>query len=338
MTSPFRHQQIKTAGVVVGLDLVGDALIKLPFARALKAAFPGVEIHWITSKGPTAFNGPLRNLTRGIVDIVHETPEWLISGAAPGSGGIHFDLLIDTRNNWREARILKRKAYHELFLASAARWFFSDLRPSFFKSHPKHLVDRLLLFVELAAGYVPATTGKLVVSEPWLAKARKILPEGSVYVGLAPGAGNPDKIWPLERFVELARLQAAEGRTPVFILGPREENWCEELRMAVPSAIFPLQGSKMWETNEIKVEQTLAIGSILKIAVANDSGTGHMLAAADCPLISLFGPTSPEKLAPYTPYGFVIASTRFGTKNIASIPVDAVNKMVNSVLKNLGAG
>ena len=50
-----------------------------------------------------------------------------------------------------------------------------------------------------------------------------------------------------------------------------------------------------------------------------------MLAAADTPLVSLFGPTSPEKFAPYTSRGVIVTAQQFGSGDtMAAIPLQAV--------------
>ena len=59
--------------------------------------------------------------------------------------------------------------------------------------------------------------------------------------------------------------------------------------------------------------------------MANDSGTSHMLAAADVPLLSLFGPSSPEKFAPYTSRGVILTARQFGSSDaMTEIPLQAV--------------
>jgi len=329
--APSAPLTISSIGVIVGLDLVGDALIKLPFVKALRAAFPEASLHWITSRGPTAYNGPLREATRGLIDVVHETPRWLEPSehhasetAEKPEADTHFDLLIDTRGKWREAIKARRTVSHALFLAPAARYLFSNRRPSPFQPRPVHLVDRLLQIVDLAAGFIPSSAEPLSVPEIFLAKARQIMPKDHVYIGFAPGAGNPVKIWPRERFAEVAAYHAAQGRVPVFLLGPQEQDWTDGLKELVPSALFPLQARKVWGTSEICIDETMAVGSLLSAAVANDSGTGHMLAAVDCPLLSLFGPTNPEKLAPRVSFGVVIRAQDFGGKTMSDIPVNDV--------------
>jgi ADP-heptose:LPS heptosyltransferase len=293
-----------TIGVIVGRDLIGDALIKLPFVRALRHAFPKAEISWITSQGPTAFSSLLREATKGLIDKTCETPAWMQADAAVAAP--FFDLILDTRNRWKLAWEAREAIPHKVFVAMAARYLFSDLRPPFLKPKPKHICDRLLQMVDLAAGFVPPSTGVLPVPDDLLRKARQLLPEGQIYVGLAPGAGNALKIWPRYKFEKVAASQATKGRAPVFLLGPKELDWYEALADAVPSAKFPLQEYDAWGTAQLAIDHTLAVARLLDVAVANDSGVGHMLAAVDCPLISLFGPTSAEKLAPRVSRGVII--------------------------------
>lgn len=318
----------------MGRDLIGDALIKLPFLRALRNAFPTAEIHWITSQGPTAYASALRKATSSLITQVHEQPAWLATAEKPQTvmAAPWFDLVIDTRNRWREA-IFARYIPHGLFLAMAMRFLFSEKHPNFFEPRPVHMVDRLLQMVELVAGYKPPFTGTLAVPDDIMQKAQQILPDGPVYIGLAPGAGNRDKIWPRYKFEKLAELQAAKKYIPVFILGPQELSWYDELSSNIPTAKFPLQDYDIWGTAQLTIDHTLAIAGRLNIAVANDSGVGHMLAAADCRLISLFGPTSPEKLAPRVSRGKIIRASDFGETHMKAIPWEVVDRAVDEMLK-----
>lgn len=349
----------ETIGVIVGRDLVGDALIKLPFLRALRNAFPTAAISWITSQGPTAFAHQLREPTTAFIDRIYEQPEWLRTHGEHGLASglmtfarhiIHpparlenrlpnapfFELLIDTRNRWRET-VFARQIPHRVFISPAMQFLFSDRRPPFLGSRPLHLCDRLIELIQLAAGFTPPSTGALPVSDDMMGKARRILPEGPIYIGLAPGAGFLAKAWPRYKFEKVALFQAQKDRVPVFILGPQELSWYDELAATVPNAKFPLQEHDIWGTTIISVEQTLALGRILDVAVANDSGVGHMLAAADCPLISLFGPTSPAKLAPRVSHGTVLRAQNFGGTATRLITWEAVNDTIEAMLAKRAA-
>ncbi|MEJ0061935.1 MAG: glycosyltransferase family 9 protein [Alphaproteobacteria bacterium] len=325
------NRSINSIGVLVGLDLIGDALIKLPFIRALRTAFPQAEISWITTQGKSFFSGPLRELSRPYLDHVLEQPEFL---AEPDKAAPRYDILIDTRNRWRMAREARRIP-HEVFIAPAMRYLFSDRRPLMFWHKQPHIRDRLLELVRLAAGRMPEVAGGIPVPESYRAKAAAALPEGPVYAGLVPGAGNKVKIWPRERFVELAARQQAAGRVPAFLIGPQETEWLAELQAAVPSAKFPLQ-DPVWG-GAYDLAATMAVGERLACAVTGDNGTSHMLAAVDCPLVSLFGPTNAAKLAPRVSHGKVIIAQQFGGEAMALIPLDAVARAADELCGGIGA-
>src|ERR1041384_3471513 len=86
--------------VYVGVDLMGDGLMKLPFVRALRQAFPGAQITWLAGKGKTVYAGALQPLTAGLIDEVMEDAgigsraAELLRRPLPGR---RFDLIIDTQ-------------------------------------------------------------------------------------------------------------------------------------------------------------------------------------------------------------------------------------------------
>jgi len=58
--------------------------------------------------------------------------------------------------------------------------------------------------------------------------------------------------------------------------------------------------------------------------VANCSGTGHLLAAGGAPMVSLYGPTRPEKYAPFARALICLKAQDYGAERIDAIPLDAV--------------
>jgi ADP-heptose:LPS heptosyltransferase len=77
---------------------------------------------------------------------------------------------------------------------------------------------------------------------------------------------------------------------------------------------------------------TIALGRRMTAAVANDSGTGHMLAAADIPLVSLFGPTPARKFAPGATRLTVVQAQDFGADSMDAIPTAAVEAALQQSL------
>jgi ADP-heptose:LPS heptosyltransferase len=318
--------------VYVGLDLVGDGLIKLPFLRALRAAFPGARVTWLAGKGRSVFAHDLAPLVRGLIDEVIEDagigsrwPEMLSRPLA----GRRFDLVIDTQRRVLTTLIIRRIA-HGTFISGAAGFFLSDRRPKAPYRKPAAMVRQMLDLIEAASGAPAQPAAPLRLDPATTAAAARLLPDGPVYVGMAPGAGGRHKCWPLDRYIDLARRIAAGGRAPVFILGPGEGEWVAPCR-AVPGGYLALQDAAA-QGIAVTPMLTIALARRLAAAVANDSGAAHMLAAGDVPLVALFGPTAPEKFAPATARLTVLRAQDFGGAAMEAIPAEAVERAVAKLL------
>ncbi len=312
--------------VYTGLDLVGDGLMKLPFLRALRQAYPNATITWLAGKGRTVYAGMLAPLVAGLIDEVIEDAgigtSWRELLKRPLAGR-RFDLVIDTQRRVKTTLILRR-IRHGTFVSGAADFRLSDRRPPGAYAKKRRMVEALLDLVAAASGQHARLDVALILDTSYREAASRVLPQAR-YAGFAPGAGGTHKRWPLERFIALAVALTAEGYTPVFLLGPDEAAWREGLAQSVPGALFPLQtgGDEQLRKSPLF---TIAVAERLALAVANDSGTGHMLAAADVRLVSLFGPTDPAKFAPYVTRAAIVRAQDFGGDAMEAIPVEAVLK------------
>jgi ADP-heptose:LPS heptosyltransferase len=322
----------KSVLVYVGGDLVGDAVMKLPFARALRKAWPSARITWCAGKHRSAFARELAPLVGGLIDDVIEAagfdrPLGLVLRRP--LAGRAFDLVIDTQRGVATTLLLRR-VRHGRFVSGAAEFLLSDEKPARGYRRPAGMVRQMLDLLEIATGEPAVSDAPLAIDGATQEAAAAALPAGPAYVGLAPGAGGRQKCWPLESYIALAQRQTAQGRTPVFILGPGEADWVAMLRDAVPDALFPTLGRD--GVPDPSIAFTIAIGQRLAAAVANDAGAGHILAAADAPLVSLFGPTPAAKFAPSAKRLVLIEANSFGSDAMAAIPVAAVADAVDGLL------
>jgi ADP-heptose:LPS heptosyltransferase len=320
--------------VYSGLELLGDGVMKLPFVWALRRRWPEARITWLAGKGRTVYAHELAPLVATALDEITED-------AGIGSravellrrplGGRRFDLVIDTQRRVLTTLILRR-IRARCFVSGAARFLLSDKRPPRGHQRPARLIDQLLDLIAVAGAQRVAPRFDLPLGPPWSEAAAVALPPGPVYVGIAPGAGGAHKRWPRERFLALAEAQRAAGRRAVILLGPQERDWYPALRSALPEALFPLQDPRIAAEIAASPLYTLGLGRRLAIAVANDSGTGHLLAASGCAMVSLFGPTAASKFAPAASRLAVITAQSFGGSDMAAIPVGAVLAAVEQSL------
>jgi len=314
-------------------ELLGDALLKLPALTALRTAFPDHHITWLAGTGFTFYARQLGPLVETMIDEVREDvrlgqslKEFLHQ--TPMSE--FYDVIIDTQNKIKSTLLLKRVP-HRLFISPTANFFFSDLKPA--GPHKEGSIQRRLLqLIGLAGGCQAEENFSLHLPELYRQAAARLMPAGPCYIGLAPGSGVARKCWPLERFIDLARIQVDSGRTPVFFLGPKESGWQEEIAAAVPASLFPEQESVCTDHNSVLL--SLALAERINAGVANDSGTGHIFATAGQPLISLFGHSNAEKFVHAASHRVTIFARNFGGTEMHRIPVTAVAEAIDKILKS----
>lgn len=319
---------IKSVLVHVGLDRLGDGLLKLPFMRGLKVAFPGAHVTWFAGKETTVYARSLKPLADGLVDEIIEfggigdSPKELF-GPRPLKDR-RFDLVIDTQKNFWIA-LAVRRIRHRQFVSPAARFLLSSAKPKSDYTFPKAMQRQLLDLLEIASGKTFETPAKLSLDIPARHReaAQELLPAGRRYAAFAPGSGGRPKCWPLDRFMAAAKAAAETGTTPVFLIGPQEEEWADVIQNELPDALLPLQ-SKEGRAFDYDPLLTIALGERVAGALSNDSGIAHMLAIAGTPLVALYGPTVYEKFPPMTEDISVIRAGTFGSREMSAIPVDAV--------------
>ncbi len=326
--------------VYVGFDRIGDGLLKLPFVRGLRSAFPDARITWLAGRETSVYAGVMAELAHGQIDEVIEnagiglSPVELLRGLAKGPlGGRRFDLIIDTqRIVWTSLSLYR--VPHGDFISPAARFLLSSRKPERGYRFPKTMQRQLLDLLELASGHKFPTpkTLELDLKAELLDAATRLLPEGPEYIGFGPGSGGPPKCWPLENFIALAKEQTEQGRVPVFLLGPKETDWQDEIRTAVPKALFPLQDDAVQSDDGYSPMLTIALSQRLRAAVSNDSGTGHMFAVGGVPVVILYGVTAPKKFQPMTDRLTIIRAQDFGGREMNYIPTAAVGEALEDIL------
>ena len=320
-------------------NALGENVLKLPLLLALKSAFPLATIAWVPGTSGSFFlRGALAPLVDGRIDefvtdlAIPPDPRAALAMARRCGHPIlsrHFDLIVDTQRYLGRTLFLRRIPHRRFISGTWAYVWSSASPPKPLLRRPPRLVDKLLGLAAAAARRPVTVPNPIPLPAMLRARAAALLPAGSAYIGLAPGAGNKDKgkCWPLDAYIALARQQTERGRIPVFLIGPEERDWIEPLHAAVPEALFP-------EQHEAAAGQgpslTAALGGRLSVAVANCSGTGHLLAAGGAPMVSLFGPTRPEKYAPFARALICLKAQDYGSAEdrIDAIPFAAVAEAV----------
>lgn len=211
----------------------------------------------------------------------------------------------------------------------------------------RHRVERLAALI----GADPPPAPRLWIAPSVDARAANLLPPGPAVLALGPTANWLPKLWPAERFAELARrLTSADGLLPggrVAVFGaPGERALAAPVVAALPAErTIDLVG---------KVDLPTAAACFRRAAlyVGNDSGLTHIAAAVATPTLGLFGPSQPAHYAPWgpraaaaitpIPYEQLVGWPGFdhrATDNLmGSLSVDAVDAAVRALWQRCTSG
>ena len=181
-------------------------------------------------------------------------------------------------------------------------------------------------------GVTPAPLPVIWTAPEDNARAAALLPEGQTWLVLGPTANWHRKVWPAERFVELAlSLTAADGALPgagIAILGgpgDQERSMATPVLTALPQAL-DLVG-------KLELPEVAAVLARAAMFIGNDSGLMHLAAAAGAPTIGLFGPTPSDEYGPAGPKASaVLADGPPGQGAMEDLPVARVLEAAEALL------
>ena len=148
------------------------------------------------------------------------------------------------------------------------------------------------------------------------------IPNPKSYALLVPGGAvhRPEKRWPAEQYAALAQELVARKLIPVLIGTQAEEETLSSIGARVPQTIN-LCG-------QTSLAQLASLARNAALAVGNDTGPMHVIAATGCPSLALFSHESnPDYSAPVGPKVQVLRA-----KQLEELPVDRVLVAVNSLL------
>ena len=307
-----------------GQDQIGDAIIKLPFLYYLRKEFPSDKIIWMTQLG-TVYKKELSIFINDYIDEFYDNTNlnlvpWKKISYNYNLENNNFDLIIDTQKSVRRTLALNRIS-SKCFISSSANFLFSSIKPKQIKKNNQYYLNDLLELLSLYSGNTIKNKFKLEVPDKIKKSLSKFFSIKNKYFGIAPGAGQDNKIWHIENYIKLAKHFQNEGYKIVIFLGPLEKLMKEKFNSELTNLIYPEDLLKEFNSPQVVMAST----NFLKCAVSNDSGTSHMLSTNLCPLIKLFGPKNSIKFTPdYLNKIMNIKANQFGDNKINNIPVDYV--------------
>ena len=315
-------------------EKIGDGIIKLPLLNEIKRRFPNHKIYWITDQGNTVYTTTLKGIANKFIYKFFEKANFNFFFSRKVSKKFDmekesFDIILDTQKSVLRTLTLK-KIKHNTFISGAASGFFSDIKlPKLIKNQKKYYLENLYDLLDLIVKMEVDKNFNFPINQNIEEILKKIFKKHYKYVGVAPGAGEKNKIWPIHNFIEVCCYLESKGFVLVFYLGPDEKEVQQLLKDNFKRALF-LEDHELLN-NYQNIEIIMASTKFLKFALSNDSGVSHMLSTNHCSLIKLFGPKDSKKFTPKMNKLITISPDENNSNKIEDIKISKVIDTIDSL-------
>ena len=306
---------------------IGDSLQILPFINTLKSEFENTKFYYLSAH-ENHFNTSLRDFNTKIdtlnLNIQYFGFRWwhaLIVNKKIKKNNIEsFDLILDLQSKIRNSLILKMIP-HKSFISSCFNFKLSKPNLNFKKEKRNYKTIIKALNLLLNTEFKISEFDIKNIDKKFIDEAEKLLPKNN-YVGLSITQGNiyRKKEWSLGNIIKICNKLIEFKKTPVFFIEKKNKELKNKMEKLIPFALYPEH-----DTNTSSPALVTCLGKRLDFAITIDNGVMHMLSLSKVPMISLFGPTDPEKFAPEYKNSIVLDSKKlYNTKNVSAITVEDV--------------
>lgn len=288
--------------LIIRPSALGDVARSVPVLTSLRRAYPDARIDWLVQDSFADVVRAHPDLTTVVPFARHRLsrawrPDGLRAIAALKEvlREPRYDLVLDCQGLLRSGLLARLTGSpRRVGYRNARELGRFMLNETHHVARDMHTVDQMLALVE-AIGvtpvrdmrlYAPAEAKTTIAAEPWA---------DSRYVVLAPTSRWPGKLWPAERFAEVAAALVPSHAEYVILTGAAEER----------EQIGPLLTLAERDPRIIDRVGGATIGDLMAmieraaLVIALDSAPLHIAVGFDRPLVALYGPTRVKSVGPY---------------------------------------
>lgn len=309
--------------LLIRFKSIGDILFTLPAVHAVHENFPGTKISFLTSRE----NAPLLRGFREVDEIITIDRAALKSGSPLKILSEFFGLLRRLRGG-RFSLVVDFQGYGEtawLARLSGApqRWgsVYSKGRAWAYTQGPRrneriHPADWNLSLLQQCGLKIGEVKNDFVLPEDALAGARNFFSEQNLDAArptlfIQPFTSSPQKNWPLQNYLTLARHWRSRGFQIIFGGGPADR-----------VALEPARAENFCISAGPPLLVSAGIVKLSSFMVGGDSGLGHLAVAAGKRVVMVMMGNQPGFCIPFRHPDWTVVPAPGAA--IATIPVAAV--------------
>jgi lipopolysaccharide heptosyltransferase I len=297
--------------LIVRLGALGDIVHALPAAAALRLALPDSRIDWLVD----ARHRPLLDLVTGLDRVVtlegRSVAAWV--DVVRRLRQVAYDAALDMQGLLKSAVLARASGARRVagfsiwhLREKSARPFYSDTSSSDEEAGgaaDRHVIHKNLRLLRVLGVVTEQVTFPLPADALPASSEVRAVADGPPFALINPGAAWPNKRWPAGRFGEVAAfLREVRGLQSVVLWGPGEE--------ALARAVVEASAGAARVAPPTSIAELLALSRRAVLCVSGDTGPLHLAAAAGTPIVSIFGPTDPDRNGPWSADDVVVA--RYG--------------------------
>lgn len=286
--------------LIVRLSAVGDTILNLPIACALRRHLPDAEVGWVVGRGASdllkghpcvdqvfVLDSEATRSPRSFLTFVKALRAWK-PDVVIDAQGLTKSSVLGWLSGARQRIGLSKSEFEGRELST---WINNTI----VKPRTSHVIDRGLELLRPLG----IDTSEIEYRLPRSPKLREQVDAQSAEIGwqfpgaiINVGAGWESKIWPNDRYAAIARHLADRWnlRTCVVWGGGNEKHSAEEVVALSDGAAVLAPPTKLVELAEWIRHARLFIGS--------DTGPMHLACALGIPTIGLIGPMPVERVGP----------------------------------------
>jgi lipopolysaccharide heptosyltransferase I len=285
--------------LITRLSAIGDCILTLPVAHALRARYPRAHIAWVTQEAPA----PLLEGVTAIDQLIVVKHDWWKSWQSvlqlrSRLRSCRFDVCIDPQSLTKSSLLawLSGAKVRIGFARPQGRELSRWLNNLLVKPTTEHVVDRYLELLCPLGIRRPSVSFAMPVCDESARKVTQTLCNHGSPARVAlvnPGAGWDSKRWSTERYATVVRhLAERQGLFSIVLwCGDRELGLANEIvsRAAGNAVVAP--PTSLVDLREFVRRAAIFIGS--------DTGPMHLAVAVGTPTVAIYGPTDPRRCGPY---------------------------------------
>lgn len=303
MTAPAQTKLEAKRILVMRYRFIGDTILTVPFLRNLRLSYPDAVIDVLVGpeSGSVLQGCPyINNL------ITYDTTRFHKYDRGKGKARSFWSYVLELRKNKYDTVFLLKRSLSSAALAfligarnrigydTEGRGFLLTQRTVW--NDKIHEVESTLDVLRTAGIQITNKELEAFVSPEEEKEILGLVPEltaSKLKILFHAPAAHPDKLYPLESWVEVLRNLATRHEIIPFFIGAEQD-------IELYKKLEDKSGIKgICLAGKLSLRQSMALLSKLDLAICTDSGPAHLAASTGTPTMALFGPTDPERWRPW---------------------------------------